>query len=176
LKNFVLGAVVTAALAFGVGGCASIVEGTTQDIAVSTDPAGAACTFMRDGQQIGIISSTPGTLKVQKSKYDISIICEKEGYEKYTYFNESGLSPVSGASIVADSFLTFGVSSIVDSAMGADNHYQEEVFLALFQVETETVEEVETTVDSETEPVVVVPSASEPAAAKGTMKPIGSGE
>jgi len=36
-------------LSFGLLGCASITEGTSQDISVVTNPAGATCVFERQG-------------------------------------------------------------------------------------------------------------------------------
>jgi hypothetical protein len=47
-------------------GCASVFEGTPQEITVVTNPAGAHCAFQRkDGKEMGSISATPGTLTVR---------------------------------------------------------------------------------------------------------------
>ncbi|MCF4166844.1 hypothetical protein L2U69_14420 [Zavarzinia compransoris] len=116
-RVFALAGVVT------VGGCVSILEGTSQDIAVNTTPPGAQCDFYREDKPIGSLSSTPGTLTVRKSKHDILIRCRKDGYQEATYNNHSGVSSTIAANVAMDVVLTLGVSSIIDSANGADNEY-----------------------------------------------------
>lgn len=112
-------------------GCVSVFEGTSQDIHVATSPSGAMCTFERQGQNIGTIVSTPGVLTVRKNKYDITIKCEKPGYEQAAYNNHSGVSGAIAANIAVDILLTAGIASIVDSANGADNKYDSVVNLTL---------------------------------------------
>ncbi|MDW3097160.1 MAG: hypothetical protein R8J41_03600 [Alphaproteobacteria bacterium] len=59
------------------------------------------------------------------------INCTKDGYEQATFHNNSGLSSAVGANIAVDVLLTAGLSSIIDSANGADNEYQEVVNITL---------------------------------------------
>lgn len=120
-------------IAFPCFGCASIFSGTSQNISVNTNPAGASCVFERQGENIGAISKTPGTLTVRKSKYDITIKCDKPGYRTASVLDESGTSATIAASLAVD-ILTFGVPTIIDSADGADNKYNENVSLALIPV------------------------------------------
>jgi hypothetical protein len=101
-----------------LSGCATVFEGTSQDITVVTNPPGASCVFTRQGTPIGNISSAPGILNVPKRKYDIVITCSKSGYGDASYLNHSGVTAVIAANIAADVLLTAGVSSIVDSADG----------------------------------------------------------
>ena len=119
-------------------GCVSVFEGTSQDIHVATSPSGAMCTFERQGQNIGTIVSTPGVLTVRKNKYDITIKCEKPGYEQASYNNHSGVSGAIAANIAVDILLTAGIASIVDSANGADNKYDSVVNLTLIPVAPQT--------------------------------------
>lgn len=113
-------------------GCASVVgEGHTQTISVATTPAGASCIFYREGAAIGTISRTPGRLLVDRRKYDIVIKCDKPGYGEATHVNHSGLVKLVAANVAADLFLTAGVSSIVDSATGADNEYTGDVVIPM---------------------------------------------
>lgn len=112
-------------------GCVSVFEGTSQDIHVATSPAGATCVFERQGQNIGTIVATPGVLTVRKNKYDITIRCDKSGYEQASYNNHSGVSAAIAANIAVDILLTAGIASIVDSANGADNKYDSVVNLTL---------------------------------------------
>jgi len=99
--------------------CASIVEGTSQEIYVNTSPEGANCEFIREDKVIGRVDPTPGALVVKKNKHDIDIICNKPGYEEATYFNKSD---VAGAT-VGNIILGGGIGWAIDSAAGADNKY-----------------------------------------------------
>jgi hypothetical protein len=123
------------ALSLALSGCASITEGTSQDIAVNTNPAGASCVFERQGMNIGTIASTPATLNVPKRKYDILIRCNKPGYQEGTYLNHSGVTAVIAANVATDILLTAGLSSIIDSSTGADNKYDSAVNITLVPVE-----------------------------------------
>lgn len=124
LKPFVIVALLPCAA------CVSVFEGTSQDISVATNPADASCDFQREGLSIGTVK-TPGKLTVRKSKNDITIKCSKPGYQEAAYLNHSGASATIAANIVVDLILTAGISSIVDSANGADNKYDGVVNLTL---------------------------------------------
>src|SRR5215831_14533276 len=115
----------------GVSGCISILEGTSQDINVVTNPGDASCVFERQGMNIGTIAKTPGVLHVRKNKYDITIKCNKPGYQEAYYLNHSGVSTSVAANVAVDLLVTAGVSSIVDSATGADNNYDRVVNISL---------------------------------------------
>ena len=107
-------------------GCASIFEGTTQQISVTTTPAGARCTFWRNGTLISDIASTPGSVTIRKTKDDLTIVCDKRGYGTATYVNHSGLAMATFANI-----LTAGLAWAYNSTRGADNKYEGQVSLAL---------------------------------------------
>ena len=125
------------ALVIGLGalalwGCSSIVQGTTQEIFINTTPAEASCTLEREGNRIGTVEPTPGMIAVEKTKHDITITCNKEGYQTATYYNRSGWESGSGAAGIAlDVVLTLGLSSAIDSATGADNKYESPVNITL---------------------------------------------
>jgi hypothetical protein len=96
-----------------------------------TNPSGAYCAFDRQGLQVGTIASTPGTANIRKSRYDIIIRCTKPGYMEGRYLNHSGTTATIAANVAADLILTAGLSSIVDSADGADNKYDSAVNITL---------------------------------------------
>ncbi len=100
-------------------GCSSIIEGTSQEIVVNTTPSGADCSLVREGISIARIDPTPGAATVKKTKHDMTIICNKKGYEEATYFNKSD---VAGAT-VGNIILGGGIGWAIDSAAGADNKY-----------------------------------------------------
>src|ERR1041385_3927974 len=120
-----------AALGASVSGCATVFEGVHQNISVVTNPPGAKCVFVRQGMQVGVIEATPGTASIRKSKYDIIIKCNKPGYQESQYLNHSGTTATIAANVAADLLLTWGVSSAIDSADGADNKYEAAVNLTL---------------------------------------------
>jgi hypothetical protein len=70
-------------------------------------------------------------LTVKRRKYDIEIKCDKSGYGEATYLNHSGLNSLVAGNVAADLILTAGISSIVDSANGADNEYTGSVMMGL---------------------------------------------
>jgi hypothetical protein len=109
-----------------LGGCASIFEGTTQQISVNTTPSGARCTFWKNGALIADIAATPGAVRIRKSKDDLFIVCDKPGYASATFVNRSGLAMATIANV-----LTAGLAWAVDSSRGADNKYQSEVSMEL---------------------------------------------
>lgn len=119
------------ALGLVLSGCVSVFEGTSQDIAVVTNPADASCVFIREGAPIGTVNPTPGRLTVRKSKYDITVKCNKPGYQEASYLNHSGTSAAIAANVAVDLILTAGLSSIIDSANGADNKYDSVVNINL---------------------------------------------
>ena len=111
--------------------CASLVgEGSSQNIAIMTNPSGATCTLTRHGDTIGKVE-TPGNILVKRRKYDINIKCAKPGYQDGEYLNKSGLSSMVAGNVAADLILTAGISSIVDSANGADNEYTSPMVIGL---------------------------------------------
>lgn len=120
-----------------LSGCATLLEGTSQEILISTNPAGASCTLEREGQVIATVNTTPGAALVKRRKQDITVRCKKEGFEDAVYVNDSGLA--SGAvagNVAADLILTAGLSSIVDSASGADNQYESTVNITMIPLAT----------------------------------------
>lgn len=107
--------------------CASITSGTTQTLTVNTTPDGASCALIREGIVIGRISPTPGSVLVKKDKHDITVECEKAGYQKATFLNKSGIQDATWGNIV----LGGGIGWAIDSAAGADNKYTEVMNISL---------------------------------------------
>lgn len=132
MTNRFLSAATIAAVGIALSGCATVFEGTSQEITVVTNPPGADCEFYRaDGKTVGHVASTPETVNIRKSKYDITIKCNKPGFQEGDYLNHSGTTATIAANVAADLILTAGLSSIVDSADGADNKYDSAVNITL---------------------------------------------
>ena len=102
-----------------LSGCASVIEGTSQEIKVVTNPPGANCAFEREGSVIARVDQTPGAVTIKKTKHDITLKCTKTGYQEGTYLNHSGAAGATFGNIV----LGGGIGWAIDSASGADNKY-----------------------------------------------------
>jgi Putative peptidoglycan binding domain len=128
--------VLLGSVGLGIVGCSAITKGTTQEIFINTNPRGATCTLVREGETIGTVDSTPGRVNVSKTKHDIAITCDRPGYQTATYYNKSGWESGSGgAGIALDVLLTLGLSSAIDSATGADNRYDSPVNITMIPSE-----------------------------------------
>jgi hypothetical protein len=114
-------------LSLGLGACSSIVEGTSQEILVSTNPSEASCDLIREETVIAHIVKTPASTTIKKTKHDMRIECSKEGFHKAVYYNKSD---VAGAT-VGNIILGGGVGWAIDSASGADNKYTSPVNITL---------------------------------------------
>ena len=123
MKTFLLALAAAASLS----ACSSIIEGTSQEVAVNTNPPGAMCRFEREGTVIATIPATPAATTIKKTKHDITISCEKVGYQTATFMNKSD---VAGAT-VGNIILGGGIGWAIDSASGADNKYTSPVNITL---------------------------------------------
>jgi hypothetical protein len=94
---------------------------------VNTNPPGADCALLRQDVPIARINPTPGAATIEKTKYDITVSCEKEGFEKATYLNHSGAAGATFGNII----LGGGIGWAIDSASGADNKYDSPVNVTL---------------------------------------------
>ncbi len=116
-----------AGLSLALGGCSSIIEGASQDIAVATQPSDASCTITRDGHVFVVIPSTPGSIKVEQNANGIRIDCQKPGYETATHWVDSELA----AAMLGNIPLGGVVGVVVDSASGAPRKCAGAVNIAL---------------------------------------------
>ena len=118
------------ALAFvTLGGCATIVKGTTQTVAIDTNPTGATCTVTREGAQLAKIESTPGKIELNRSKHALAVSCVKgpEYQNPTTQTVESQFNGVTAGNILIGGLI--GVA--VDASTGANNTYPEQVTVNL---------------------------------------------
>ncbi len=107
--------------------CSSVLEGTSQEIMVNTTPEKAKCEFVRENVTIATISETPASTTVKKDKHDITIKCNKPGYQEATYINKSDVAGATVGNVLAGGVIGWAV----DSASGADNKYETPVNMTL---------------------------------------------
>ena len=110
-----------------LGACSTIIEGSSQQIAVNTDPPGATCGLYREGVQIATVLTTPGSALIKKSKQHISVLCIKPGYQQAGMTNRSDMAAASFGNIILGGL----VGVIIDSSTGADNKYEGSVSIML---------------------------------------------
>lgn len=111
---------------FLMTGCASVMSGTEQDIAMHTNPEGAECILTREGQQLRKVT-TPDTVRISKLKHDIYVKCSMEGFHDSTAHVNSGTQ----GSVFGNILLGGGIGWAIDSARGADNKYADVVTVTM---------------------------------------------
>ena len=101
-------------------GCATIIKGTSQDILVSTPPTTHASCTLSNGEGNWVVS-TPGRVRVSKSKEDILIRCTKPGYQDVNGTIPSDFQGWTLGNLLLSTFCLIGFG--VDAATGAINEY-----------------------------------------------------
>lgn len=119
--------IVLALIGAAVSGCATIVTGSGQTIAVKTEPEGADCHFTRDNVLIARVNPTPGVIHVGKAAGDISVQCRCEGYQETVGSVGSEFQAATFGNIILGGII--GV--VVDAASGAMSRYPESVTFTL---------------------------------------------
>jgi hypothetical protein len=117
-----------AASAASLTGCASIVSGTNQVVSVetlhSTGPVNGAVCKLENDKGIYYVT-TPGTVTVHRAYGDMTVKCEKAGFDPGLVTVKSSTKGMMAGNIVFGGFIGAGV----DAASGAAYDYP-----ALFQV------------------------------------------
>jgi len=120
MKSTTLAAV--AALGVALSGCATVIKGTVQPVALSSPPVeGANCMLYNSEGTWSAV--TPSVVRVNRTKNDLKIVCKKDGYQDATKVVESHFNGATAGNII----LGGGVGIVVDAATGADNSYPEAV-------------------------------------------------
>jgi hypothetical protein len=97
-----------------LSGCATVINGTSEDFAVNTDPQGATATFLD-----GTSCTTPCEVSL-KRKNDTRIDLTRDGFEPAYVLVQSVL----GGTVAGNLLLGGLVGGVVDSANGASNHLE----------------------------------------------------
>ena len=110
-----------------LGACSTVVEGTSQDIEIATDPDGAKCELIRDGKSIAFVELSPQIVKISKSKNNIKVVCNKTGYKEGTALNSSSTATATAGNLLIGGLIGVGV----DYASGAAYKYEPRTFIKL---------------------------------------------
>jgi uncharacterized protein YceK len=108
-----------------LSGCATVLEGTDQSIAVNLQPKTAVCTATRQGETLGSVSARNTILHVSKSRHDIYLTCSAPGYLDQT---AKVVSSASAGGVASIFLFDFGIT---DYATGALNKYPPSVAVSL---------------------------------------------
>lgn len=125
---------VTIAMACGllaVAGCATIVKGTTQAIAINTPgAAGAQCTLNSTAIGGPKVITTPATITLEKSQESITVLCKKECFQ-----DGSGIIASNTETMAAGNILMGGPIGLgIDAASGAMNKYNADNQIAMVAI------------------------------------------
>ena len=110
-----------------LSGCATVVSGISQGVAVKTDPPGATCTLESEGESVGVVMSTPGAARVSRSRKDIVVNCKKDGFQATTATDPSHIIGATVGNLLVGGL----VGVVVDASTGANFEYTGDVRLAL---------------------------------------------
>jgi len=117
--NLILKGVVPFWAFSALSGCATIVKGTIQKIAINTPGApGAQCRLT--SSEIGTKNVvTPAIVTVSKSRHPIAMRCTKRCYQEGTGIVASNTEAMTAGNIIAGGVIGLGI----DAASGAMNKY-----------------------------------------------------
>ncbi|MBV9570723.1 MAG: hypothetical protein JO056_05735 [Alphaproteobacteria bacterium] len=107
-----------AALGIALSGCATIVDGTTQSVSVTTTPEGGASCALTNSQGTWYVTS-PGSTTVHKTKTDLDVTCNKAGYKAGHVMAVSHFTGKTAGNLIFGGLVGAGV----DAASGANFHY-----------------------------------------------------
>ncbi|MEX0744210.1 MAG: hypothetical protein WD118_01300 [Phycisphaeraceae bacterium] len=122
---------VVIALAFCAAGCATIVKGTTQAVALDTPGApGAACELSSPGVGTQTIT-TPATFELEKSQHNISVTCRKPCYQDGVGVIASYTEGMAAGNVLVGGVIGLGV----DAATGAMNKYADRTSITMIPIQ-----------------------------------------
>ena len=124
--KYTLIAAALAAGAMSLGGCATITEGKTDAVAVTSVPVDGAKCSLKNGVGEWFVT-TPGSAEVHKSKTDLEINCTHDGYDPAHMTMQSHFEGMTAGNLILGGVVGIGV----DAASGAINHYDKSAQITL---------------------------------------------
>ena len=112
-------------------GCATLVKGTTQSVALNTPGApGASCTLVSEGIGTKTVA-TPATLTLDKSQHNIAVTCKKECFQDGVGIISSSTEGMAAGNVIAGGPIGLGI----DAVSGAMNHYNADNQIAMVPIQ-----------------------------------------
>jgi hypothetical protein len=101
----------------------NLTHGTTQSLAIWSNPDGASCVMSREGRRIGELAAVPREITVERSRHDLSLTCSKTGYQTATVEIPAQPSIAVAGNVVSVFSLWNLVGLPIDIANGAGAAY-----------------------------------------------------
>ena len=121
----IVSAAALAAASFGVTGCATVVNGTSQPVAFKSDPSGAVVKLVT-----GQSCTTPCQYELKRGK-DSRATYTKDGYQPASVYIQSRTGGATFGNILAGGI----IGGVIDGSNGASNHlYPSPVYVRLVAV------------------------------------------
>jgi hypothetical protein len=113
------------------GGCATIVKGTTQAVALDTPGApGAACELSSPGIGTQTVT-TPATFELEKSQHNVNVTCRKTCFQDGVGVIASYTEGMTAGNVLVGGVVGLGV----DAATGAMNKYADRTSITMIPVQ-----------------------------------------
>ena len=114
------------ALGAALSGCATIIQGTTENVSVNSLPEqGASCT-LKNSEGTWYLT-TPGSTTVHKTKHDLTVDCTKAGFPDGHYLAKAHFGGTTFGNIIAGGAIGIGI----DAASGANFYYKSPITVTL---------------------------------------------
>ena len=115
-------AAVLAVASFGMAGCATVINGTSQPVAFKSDPEGAVVKLVS-----GQTCTTPCQYELKRGK-DSMVTYNKDGFQPVSVYIQSRTGGATFGNIIAGGI----IGGVVDGSNGASNHlYPSPVYVRL---------------------------------------------
>ena len=120
--NKLISVAALAAAALSVGGCATVINGTSQPVAFNSEPDGAAVELIG-----GMSCTTPCSYELKRGKDSMATI-KRAGYKPVKVYIQSRTGGATFGNIIAGGI----IGGVVDGSNGASNHlYPNPVYVRL---------------------------------------------
>lgn len=113
---------VLAGLGLALSGCATIIEGTTQSVSVTSTPATGAKCKLQSGEGVWYVT-TPGSVTIHKTKTTLDVSCSKDGFADASKAVRPHFNGATLGNIILGGLIGVGV----DAATGADFNYPQAI-------------------------------------------------
>lgn len=120
---------------FVLSGCATLTTGSSQSITVDSKPQGATCTLTRGGKTLAVVNPTPGSVNIDKSGKDITVLCKKEGFNDGVASCSSKFQAMTFGNAIFGGLIGVGI----DAISGAATKYPSMVTVELIPTEFNSI-------------------------------------
>ncbi|MDE2164543.1 MAG: hypothetical protein KGJ53_15380 [Alphaproteobacteria bacterium] len=113
-------------VAASMGGCATIIQGSTQSVSITSKPEDGAKCVLKNSQGTWYVT-TPGSVNVHKTKTDLTVTCQKDGVGTGSVVAVAKFGGTTFGNVLAGGLI--GIT--VDAASGANFYYDSPILVTL---------------------------------------------